>query len=159
MIERITSDRQLEETVQVIRESFRTVAGDFGLTEENCPTNPAFMTLDRLNSLIEKGSVCYGLYADTGQIGAVALEKLNEAEYAMERLAVLPEHRHRGSGEQLVEFACATARDAGAGRIVIGIIDENTVLKGWYLRLGFIETGTRRFDHLPFTVCFMRRDL
>ena len=39
--------------------------------------------------------------------------------------------------------------------ISIGIIDENIRLKKWYLNYGFIEKGTRRFEHLPFIVCFM----
>ncbi len=42
--------------------------------------------------------------------------------------------------------------------ISIGIMDENTGLKKWYLDYGFKEKGTKEFDHLPFTVCFMGID-
>ena len=35
--------------------------------------------------------------------------------------------------------------------IKIGIIEESTVLKNWYISNGFVHTGTKKFDHLPFT--------
>lgn len=36
---------ELNSSLKVITESFSTVAAEFGLTKENCPTHPAFMTL------------------------------------------------------------------------------------------------------------------
>ena len=39
--------------------------------------------------------------------------------------------------------------------VIIGIIDENKILKQWYSDYGFIVKGTKVFSHLPFTVCFM----
>jgi hypothetical protein len=33
----------------------------------------------------------------------------------------------------------------------IGIIEESTILKNWYIENGFIHTGTKRYEHLPFT--------
>jgi len=47
----------------------------------------------------------------------------------------------------------------GGNALEIGIIEENEVLKNWYLANGFHPAGTKRFPHLPFTVGFMRRDL
>ena len=29
-------------------------------------------------------------------------------------------------------------------------------LKAWYRTIGFVEEGTRQFDHLPFKVTFMK---
>lgn len=47
IIRRIESN-ELNVCVEVIRESFFTVAKAFNLTKENCPSNGAFMKTDRL---------------------------------------------------------------------------------------------------------------
>jgi len=44
----VQSEAEIEECSQVIASSFGTVAQDFGLTEEIAPTNPAFITTDKL---------------------------------------------------------------------------------------------------------------
>ena len=48
-----------------------------------------------------------------------------------------------------------TVKKNGGEVIQIGIIEENTRLKRWYERFGFVATGTKRFAYLPFTVGFM----
>ena len=49
MIE-IISENKLEACLDVIHAAFHTVAEEFGLTRENCPTNGAFMPLERLKN-------------------------------------------------------------------------------------------------------------
>lgn len=144
-----------EVCVMVIRSSFRTVADEFGLTRENAPTNAAFIELDALTAMRQKGAQMYGGFCDGRLVGFVAVRKAKDDLYYMEKLAVLPDFRHRGYGRQLVDFAVKAVREAGGRRISIGIINENTVLKEWYKCIGFIETETRQFPHLPFTVCHM----
>jgi hypothetical protein len=39
------------------------------------------------------------------------------------------------------------------------MMDEHSVLKRWYLGLGFRETELTKFAHLPFVVCFMEKKL
>lgn len=75
----------------------------------------------------------------------------------MEKLAVLPEYRHKNYGAELVRFVFDYIRNRGGQKLSIGIIDEHTVLKYWYKELGFKEIGTQVFNHLPFTVCFMEK--
>lgn len=75
-------------------------------------------------------------------------------------LSVLPEFRHLGIGKELVDFAVDYSKNTlGADKIKIGIVEENTVLKEWYGKLGFVHTGTKKFEHLPFTVGFMELDI
>lgn len=147
--------------VPVIRAAFQTVADDHGLTEANAPTNPAFMTLERLREARDRGVRMFALLEggpDAAPVGFVALERSRRPGVVyLERLAVLPGRRHRGLGRALMDHAFAEARRAGAERISIGIVDEHAVLKRWYLAQGFVETGTRRFEHLPFTVCYMEK--
>lgn len=46
-------------------------------------------------------------------------------------------------------------RDLHAKKLGIAIIEENTVLKDWYILNGFTPTGSKKFEHLPFTVGFL----
>jgi len=157
MIREIACESELGESAGVVRESFATVAAEFGLTQANCPTHPAYTAAGRLRELREKGARLFGLFEGDSQIGFVAIEKASESVYYVERLAVLPKQRHSGHGRRLMEFACDWVRSAGGETVSIGIINANRVLKDWYASLGFGETCTKSFAHLPFDVCFMER--
>lgn len=145
--------------VSLLRRACATVAERFGLTQENCPKSPAFYTEDRVLADLERGVRYYLLEDDAEACGCVALEKASPEVGYLERLAVLPEHRAKGYGQALVRHVLAHARSIGLARISIGIICEDTRLKGWYCRLGFVETATKTFEHLPFTVAFMEMEL
>ena len=78
----------------------------------------------------------------------------------LNNLAVLPEYRHLGIGKELVDYAIAYSKNTiGANKISIGIIEENSVLKECYEKIGFVHTGTQKFEHLPFTVGFMEIEI
>ena len=158
-IREIGKDESLDTSVEVIRKSYRTVAEELNLTPENAPTHPSFITLDQLEELRQKGLIFYGYFIRDRQVGFVAMEKADDSLYYLEKLAVLPEYRHNGYGRELVRFVLDTAAAEGAKKLSIGIIYEQTVLKDWYKDIGFRETGTRKFEHLPFTVGFMEIDL
>lgn len=158
-IKTIGENEPLDASVEIIRKSFRTVAEELNLTAENAPTHPSFITLDQLEELKKKGLIFYGYFLDDRQVGFVAMEKADDSLYYLEKLAVLPEYRHNGYGRELVQFVLDTATIQGAKKMSIGIINEQTVLKDWYQDIGFRETGTRKFEHLPFTVGFMEIDL
>lgn len=159
MIREITNKTEMIQSVEVIRAAFKTVADEFYLTKENSPTNPAFINFDKLESLREKDIKFFGLFENDKLIGFVAVEKADDSIYYLEKLAVLTEHRHKGHGGRIVKFVCNHVKDKGGEKLSIGIIDEHEVLKEWYRTLGFAETGTKRFEHLPFVVCFMEKTL
>ena len=58
-----------------------------------------------------------------------------------------------------MDFATKRILDLGGKKISIGLIDTNTELKKWYQNQGYVETGAKIFDHLPFNVCFMDKIL
>jgi ribosomal protein S18 acetylase RimI-like enzyme len=101
--------------------------------------------------------VFFGLFCGDVQIGCVALEKAKDHIFYMERLAVVPEHRHKGYGKELTDFVFKYTGSQGGKKVSIGIINENIELKDWYTKYGFTETSIRKYDHLPFTVCFMEK--
>ena len=146
---------ELDVFADVIRKSFITVAGDFGLTEQNCPTNGAFIQTERLLSDWDNGNVMAGLFAVGKPAGFAQLAQKDAAVFELCKVAVLPQFRHEGYGARLLNWARETVREKGGSKITIGIIEENTVLKSWYQSYGFLHTGTCVFSHLPFTVGFM----
>ena len=137
----------------------RTWRSDFALTPTNCGKNPAFCTGQRVIDERAKGAVFYVL-EDGGHVcGCVAMERPKPEVVYLERLGVLPEHRSKGFGRALVNHVFAEAGAAGAARVEIAVISEDASLKKWYERFGFVQTSTRKFDHLPFVVAFMAREI
>jgi GNAT superfamily N-acetyltransferase len=155
LIREISNENELENSVKVIGESFTTVAVEFKLTRENCSTHPSLVTMKQLTEMKRKGLKLYGLFEGDTQFGFVAVEKKNDHVYALEKLAVLPVHRHNGYGGLLLQFVYDYVKNARGKSLSIGIINEHTVLKKWYEGKDFRETAVTRFEHLPFTVCFM----
>ncbi len=146
-----------QDCARVIRDSFITVANEFNITKQNAPTNPAFIEIESLQALKQKGVNMYGAFINNILIGFVAIEKSSENLYFMEKLAVLPEYRHNGFGLRLINFVVETVKEAGGKKISIGIINENTILKDWYIKNGFSESEIKNFSHLPFSVCYLTR--
>lgn len=143
----------------VIRAAFGTVAEAFGLTEENCPTNGAFLRDGALFEEAAAGTLFYGAFEGGELAGVAALKRKDGALFYLEKLAVLPHVRRRGLGRALVEHCAQAARRAGGERLSIGVMYENRALVRWYGQASFVRVGTRTFPHLPFVVCFMERDL
>ena len=152
-------EKEMDLCVAVICQGFLTVAKEFGLTEENCPTNGAFMKKERLETERAKGNLMYVAVYEGIIVGFMQLEKSSEELYFLQKLVVLPDYRHLGIGKRLLDFAGAKATELGGKKISIGIIEENTVLKNWYMNYGFVTTGVRKFEHLPFTVGFMELEI
>lgn len=147
--------------VQLIRTGFQTVADTFGFTEENAPRFTAFATTeDRLMwQLCEEHRPMFGYFENGNIIGYYSLALLEEDACELNNLCVHPAHRHMGIGEALVADAFRKACEFGCTRMNIGIVEENQVLRKWYESLGFIHTGTQKFDFFPFTCGYMEKEL
>jgi len=146
--------------VEVIRTSFATVAEDLGLTEQNCPRYVGFVTTaERLQTQYGWGWWLYGLYENERLVGYVSISEAADGVFEIHNLAVIPEFRHKGYGKQLLNFCIIKVKEAGGVKITISIAEENTVLKNWYTEYGFVHTGIKTFEHLPFTVGYMELEL
>ena len=142
---------ELQECLDVIHQSFGTVAEQFGLTQENCPKHTSFMPLVFLETQMNWGWHMYALYAGKKMIGYMSLSKESDNAFELHNLAVLPEYRHKGFGKLLLDHAKDVVKSLGGNVIKIGMIEESTVLKNWYIANGFVHTGTKKYEHLPFT--------
>lgn len=151
MILPVSKKEDLQECLEVIHRSFRTVADEFGLTTNNCPKHTSFLPIYYLTTQMDWGWHMFGLYHEGKMIGYMSLSKEGDTTYELHHLAVLPEYRHNVYGKSLLDHGKATVKALGGNTIRIGIIEESSVLKKWYEENGFIPTGTRKYDHLPFT--------
>jgi len=146
---------ELAECLEVIHNSFATVAAQFGLTKENCPKHTSFMPLYFLETQLNWGWHMYALRDGDKIIGYMSLSKEADGTYELHNLAVLPEYRHSGCGRQLLDHAKSDVTAFGGNTIKLGLIEESEVLKNWYASNGFVHTGTKKFEHLPFTSGYM----
>lgn len=146
---------------KVIQASFQTVADTFGLTMENAPRFTAFAVDDeRLLWQMEQEHRPMYAYFNCGLItGYYSLLQLENGICELNNICVLPTYRHRKIGQALLEHAFHTARALGYTRMEIGIVEENTMLRQWYERFGFIHTSTKKFDFFPFTCGYMTKEL
>ena len=152
---RPVSKEELDACAKVVRKSFSTVALEFGLTMENCPTNGAFTRTEHLHSDLNRGASLYGLFGDGVLAGFFELKRRDDGSIELEKLCVLPDHRHGGCGKMMLQHAGAEALKMGGKKITIGIIEGNARLKTWYMRHGFVPIRTASFPKLPFVVGFM----
>lgn len=150
---------EIDKCANVIRASFATVAKEFNLTRENCPTHTSFIKSEKLYFLFDKGCPMFCYEKDGKIIGYFLLIPQRDGSIELSHLSVLPEYRHMGIGEEMVMLAAKTAKIMKAEKLKISIVEENTRLKDWYIQLGFKHLGTQKFEHLPFTVGFMEKEL
>jgi diamine N-acetyltransferase len=158
-IREVTTDDELRESMRIIHVAFAPVAQELGITRESWPQCTGFITLDALNLGRLGGDRYFGLFDDETQVGFVAIPTPKEGHCHFGRLAVLPEHQHKGYGRQLVQFVMDYARKAGVTKVSLGMANANDTLRRWYEGLGFHVTEVRKLDHVPCAICMMEMDL
>ena len=151
------SDHNIKECVFVIKESFLTVADEFGFTIENAPRFTAFATTEQRLSwqLNNEKRPMYAFIVDGSIVGYYSLALQENKECELNNLCVLPQFRHQGIGEKLLLHSFQTAKGLGCLKMNIGIVEENRILKKWYESFGFKHVKTQKFDFFPFTCGYM----
>ncbi len=147
------------ECVKVIRESFLTVANEFGFTVENAPRFTAFATTEeRLEwQFYHENRPMYAFFEGDKIIGYYSLLVKGNGECELNNLCVLPAYRHQGIGEKMIKHACMVAGECQCAKMNIGIVEENQVLRKWYEEMGFVHTGSEKIDFFPFTCGYMEK--
>ena len=160
MIKRV-EEQDIAGCVKVIKESFSTVAKEFGFTVENAPGFTAFATTeDRLKYyLFEEHRPMYAFYVKEDIVGYYSLFVQDNNECELNNLSVIPAYRHQGIGEELLKHAFKIAKELNCNKINISIVEENNVLRKWYESFDFVHIGTQKFDFFPFTCGYMERNL
>jgi len=158
---KVILEEDLTTSVKILNDSHLTVAKEFNFTKQNNPTNSAFIDIETLWSQLSKGIELYLMMINNMPIGCIATEKSPKEidTYYIEKVSIIPEYRHQRFGLILMNFALDMIKHAGAKKASIALINSNIRLKNWYKQQGFIENGTKDFEHLPFIVCFMSKQL
>lgn len=160
MIQKVEAS-DIPRCVKVIRNSFLTVANEYGFTPENASRFTAFsVTEERLLwQMNTEHRLMYAFYADGSIVGYYSLLLRENADCELNNLCVLPSYRHRGIGEALLRSAFDEALKLGCIKISISIVEENIVLRKWYEAFGFIHIKTEKYDFFPFTCGYMEKIL
>jgi N-acetylglutamate synthase-like GNAT family acetyltransferase len=151
--------KDIDLLASIISRAYKDVAQQFSMTKENCPKHPSHCTSYWVQKDIERGVDYFLLISDGQAVGCAAIEYAEVDKAYLERLAVLPESRHKGYGRRLVNHVIHLSHPPEISKIGIGIIFEQKRLLAWYQTIGFELTGTKTFEHLPFTVGFMEFNL
>lgn len=67
------------------------------------------------------------------------------ADLELRRIYLFNCFQGQGAGRAMVDLAMAEARSRGAGRLLLGVYQQNERAIGFYRHLGFAVVGTRRF--------------
>ena len=121
----------IPQCVTVIKESFMTVADTFGFTSENAPAFTAFAADEAklLQWMNEQHRPMYGYYESEKLVGYYNLSVQDNGECELGSLCVLPDHRHSGIGNTLLQDALIKAKNLGCYVMKLSIVEENTVLR------------------------------
>ena len=143
---------EIPRCVEVIRESFLTVARELDLKKETSPRFTGFsISAERLYYQfdIEKRPMLCICDGDK-IVGYYSLSPMVDKQIELNNLAVLPECRHQGIGEMLMQDGFTRAKSQGCERVYVSIVDTNKQLRAWYESLGFDYVGARKFDGFDF---------
>ncbi len=145
--------------VTVIRSAFKSAADRLGLTLENSGHHASNITDQWVVEDMDEGVRYYIIEADGTPAGAVTVEHARPEVCYIGRLSVLPEYQGRGLGHELLTFAIGEAEKTGADYASLGVISDEKRLVEWYGRMGFRVNRQIKFEHFPFEVTLMRREL
>lgn len=162
-METIGSIRQtnnVAKLTKVLNAAFLTVAQELNLTSENAPSFPAFLSDDVIARQLKSGLIMFGYYEKDSLAGCIGIRNTNEnGVYAIERLGVLPEYRHKNIGKYLMDYAIEQIKERKGKMAMVEIVHENGLLRKWYLDMGFVELRVDSYKQLPFTVGVLMKQI
>jgi diamine N-acetyltransferase len=151
------SSRDAEVITDTIRTAFATVAERMGLTLQNCPSHPAFAEPEDTRRAMGMGIRYFLATSADGCCGCAALDPRDPTNVWLARVSVIPEHRNKGLGQQLVAHVLRIAREMDISSIKIGVIATDSQLVSWYAKQGFVHGEIHSYASLPFQVLIMER--
>lgn len=155
MIRRIRKN-DLPACIDIFHKGYETVAVEFGLTEENCPDRGrASLPFEKIENDFENGVMMFGFLVENKVVGFLGIKTLDNGDCGLNDIIILPEYRGNGYGQALLDFCKVKAKELGAKKVRLGMIDDNTKLKEWYEANGFVNIRLHRFDGSPVTTGWM----
>lgn len=160
-ITEVADDVSLRACLDVIHTAFGTVAAARGWTRDSVPDYTAFLPWSDYAAQARGGGRIFAALRDGRIIGCATLvaSRRTPHRFLLEKVAVLPDERHGGVGRRLVQRVADEARAVEGDTLGIAIVDDEAVLKNWYLAQGFVQTRTANYPHLPFAVGYLDLNL
>ncbi|MCL1878865.1 MAG: GNAT family N-acetyltransferase [Defluviitaleaceae bacterium] len=140
---------------EVIRKSFALLFEKFNLTADDCPEHAGNSMGELLAKRYEGGYFPFGYFKDGAMVGFVSLTDKGGCVFEMNHLSVLPDYRHLGIGKAMLDFCKKKCAALGGSKIVIEVLNDNIILKKWYIENEFVCTGTTRTEDFPLLLCLM----
>ena len=143
----------LQKCLEIFHIGYETVAVEFGLTDENCPDRGrASLPFEKLVEEFENGTIMYGYYSNDKLVGFMGIKMHENNVLKLNDIIVLPDFRKLGYGKKLLNYCKDKAKELGANKIQLGMIDNNKRLRKWYEENGFVNIGYKNYEGAPFTV-------
>jgi N-acetylglutamate synthase-like GNAT family acetyltransferase len=157
---RRATDAELPEVVALVNTAFR---GSEGWAVEFRVVDGPRLTLESLRADIAAKPQAFQLVsrdeADNTLLGSAWIEPLTDTLWYLGLLCVRPDAQTRQLGRTLLADTEAFARDRGAQRMRISVMNVRDTLAAWYERRGYIRTGeTKPFPYGDTTVGTPLRD-
>lgn len=88
-------------------------------------------------------------------VGFLEFHILENSTLKIDNIVILPEYRNMGIGTKFLRYLKEFCKNNGYTKLTLGMIDDNTMLKKWYIKNGFSESHKVKFPKAPFTTVYM----
>ena len=132
----------VDRIVELVNDAYRGTSRAPGWTHETHLFTGARVEAAAVTKLIQPDrSTVLVMRHDGAIIACVALERLDDSEWYLSMLAVDPARQTSGAGKAIMAGAERFARERGAERMRISVINLRDSLIAWYERQGYARTG------------------
>jgi GNAT superfamily N-acetyltransferase len=145
--------------VRMIRDAFTPNAERFGLDEVNSPGHPSNYDAERFTKDVNLGRRFFVVDDRSEVIGVMAVRQVGDGTVELSRVAVDPSRQGEGFGQMLVVYSIVWARECGADRIDLTLLEPDHELRQWYEAIGFDVVDTHCVDAVALPVAVMSRPL
>ncbi|MPM33948.1 hypothetical protein SDC9_80529 [bioreactor metagenome] len=147
---------ELAECLEVINKGYKTVADQFGLNDDNCPdSGGATLKYEKLLGSYNKGNKMFAYFLDEKVVGFLEFHIVDNSTIKIGDIVVLPQYRDIGIGTELLNYSKRFCKHNGFTKLTLGMINDNIMLKKWYIKNGFYECHTFKYPKAPFTTGYM----
>lgn len=145
----------------MIQESFKKQAAILEINDATHPNYAGFESPERVRARMRSGDRAVLLYSDDTAVGTISYQVSPESNTRgyIKRFAVLPQHRGRGLGPLLMNYAEQELLEIGVIRAEISIVARFERLQRYYERLGYDVFDRKTVAAFPFEILFMAKSL
>jgi len=132
----------VDRIVGLVNDAYRGTSRAAGWTHETHLFTGARIDAAAVTGMIQPDrSTVLVMRQEDAIIACVALQRLDDREWYLSMLAVDPARQTVGAGKAIMAGAEQFARERGAERMKISVINRRDSLIAWYERQGYARTG------------------